>query len=99
VVDTAYELNGTRFVWDEDKARANVAKHRVSFEDVATAFFDPLLRIEDASVDEEARDALIGFDEKQRLLYVVHIEVEDEHIRIISARRATSEERRRYDNQ
>jgi uncharacterized DUF497 family protein len=69
----------------------------VSFEAAATVFFDPFLRIEDASRDEEERDAAIGFDEIQRLLYVVHIEVEDEYIRIISARPATSEERRSYD--
>jgi uncharacterized DUF497 family protein len=96
-MDTTYETQGTSFVWDEDKARSNLAKQNVSFEAAATVFFDPFLRIEDASRDEEERDAAIGFDEIQRLLYVVHIEVEDEYIRIISARPATSEERRSYD--
>jgi hypothetical protein len=96
-MDTVLDLNGTSFVWDEDKARANVAKHDVSFEEAATAFFDPLFRVEDANVEEEARDALIGFSENQRLLYVVHIQFRDETIRIISARKTTSEERRRYD--
>lgn len=98
-MDTTYELNGMSFVWDEDKARANIARHDVSFEEAASAFFDPLFRIGDAGVEEEARDALIGFSEKQRLLYIVHILIEEESIRLISARKATSEEQRRYDDQ
>ena len=90
-MDTTYELHSTSFVWDHDKARSNLAKHGVSFKAAATAFFDPFLRLEDARRNEEARDAAIGFDENERLLYVVHIGVEDEYLRIISARRATSE--------
>ena len=96
-MDMTFELNGTTFVWDDNKAHANVAKHEVSFEAAATAFFDPLFRLEDASANDEERDSLIGFDEYQRLLYVVHIQIEDSGIRIISARKATREERRRYD--
>ena len=80
---STYELDGTSFVWDEDKACANVAKHGESFEA--------------ASRNDEARCAAIGFDEHARLLYVVHVEVEDEHLRIVSARPATREERQRYD--
>ena len=96
-MDMTFELNGTTFVWDSKKAHSNLAKHEVSFEAAATAFFDPFFRLEDASDNDEVRDALIGFDAYQRLLYVVNIQIEESGIRIISARKATREERRRYD--
>jgi uncharacterized DUF497 family protein len=96
-MDSTYELYGTSFVWDVDKARTNVAKHGVSFEAAASAFFDPLLCIVDATRNDEARCAAIGFDEYARLLYVVHVQIEDEYLRIVSARRATRDERQRYD--
>jgi uncharacterized DUF497 family protein len=44
------------------------------------------------------RDAIIGFDAFSRLLFVVHVEIEGESIRIISARRATNEERYRHEH-
>ena len=46
----------------------------------------------------ETREAIIGFVATQRLLFVVHIEVADDVIRIISARRATNEEKREYES-
>ena len=52
----------------------------------------------DASRNYEARDAVIGLDTKWNLLFVVHIEVEDNTIRIISARKATRQERAIYEN-
>lgn len=42
MVDIQYELHGTTFVWDADKAATNVRKHGVAFEQACTAFFDPL---------------------------------------------------------
>ncbi|TAG00614.1 MAG: BrnT family toxin [Betaproteobacteria bacterium] len=50
----------------------------------------------DAARNDEARNALIGTDKLSRVLYVVHIDFEDDHIRIISARPATSKERQHY---
>ena len=98
-MDVCYDLNGTSFVWDEEKARANMLKHDgISFAQGAEAFFDPLFRLVDASRNDEARDAIIGYDAKGRLLFVVHIEVENEFIRIISARKATSQERKSHDS-
>jgi uncharacterized protein len=47
--------------------------------------------------NQEARDAVIGYDESGRLLFVVHIELEDDKIRLISARKATVTERNDYD--
>ncbi len=95
-MDVQFELNDDIFVWDEAKAHANFAKHGVRFEEAATVFSDPLFRLLDASRNEESRDAAIGFDSTARLLFVVHIAVEGEFIRIISARRATTTEEQIY---
>ena len=59
----------------------------------------PLFRLVDASREDEARDAVIGYDTAGRLLFVVHIMFEDECIRIISARKATPQERKDHDSQ
>lgn len=80
------------------KAAANVRKHDgISFEQAASVFFDPFFRLVEAGRNDETREAIIGFDATQRLLFVVHIEVADDVIRIISARRATNEERQEYE--
>jgi uncharacterized DUF497 family protein len=97
-MDIRFELNGTAFVWNAKKAAANPGKHDgITFEQAATVFFDPLFRVVEASRNDEARDAIVGFDATGRLLFVVHVEVDDEFIRIISARRATNEERRDHE--
>jgi len=95
-MDIHFELNGDSFVCDADKAEINWHKHGIRFEEAATVFYDPLFILVDASRNDESRDAAIGFDIGGRLLYVVHIEFEGEHIRIISARRAEPEEEQRY---
>jgi len=98
-MDVRFTLNGTPFVWDERKANSNLAKHGgVSFEQAAHVFFDPFLRVVDASRNDETRDAVIGFDALNRILFVVHIQISGEEIRIISARKATQEERKFYDS-
>ena len=85
-------------VWDADKAATNEIKHEgVTCEQGATVFFDPFFSMVDATRNEEERYAVIGYDGVGRLLFVVHVEVEDEAIRIVSARRATTEERRNYE--
>ena len=84
------------FTWDPRKAASNKKKHGVSFEEAATVFGDPLaLAIED--VVEPERTLLLGMSERLRVLVVVHVELADETIRLIRARRATSHERRRYE--
>ena len=93
-----YELRGIRFRWNEDKARLNAEKHGVSFEQAAQIFFDPFLRYVDASRDGEQRDGAVGSDFNFRVLFVVHLVVEDEYIRIISARKAEPNERKRYED-
>jgi uncharacterized DUF497 family protein len=98
-MDVHYELNGTAFVWDDEKARANSVKHEgVTFEQSAEVFFDPFLEVVDASRNDEAREAVIGYDLLGRLLFVVHIEFGEEYIRIISARKATAKEAQDHDS-
>ena len=53
----------------------------------------------DVRREEEERDAVIGMETKGRLLLVVHIQAEDDRIRLISARKATTRERLDYENQ
>ena len=84
-----------RFTWDSKKASANLAKHGVSFDEAASVF-DDRLSIVVPDVVHEDRAAVIGFSGRQRVLYVVHVEW-DENVRIISARKATSHERRDYE--
>lgn len=98
-MDFRYEYCGTTFVWDTRKAASNPTRHDgVTFEQAATVFFDPLFRLVDADRNAEVRDAIIGYDADGRLLFVVHIQVEGDCIRLISARRATNEERRDHEH-
>ena len=97
-MDTVFVLQGIVFIRDENKARTNPRHHDgITFEQAAEAFFDPFLKVVDASRNDEVRDAVIGMDTRWNLLFVVHIEVEDEAIRLISARRATRQERTAYE--
>ena len=89
-----YVLHGVVFEWDPRKATANLVKHGIPFELACEVFFDPFVRVTDASEGDEARDAAIGFTESHTLLVVVHLERHEEAIRIISARRASTQERR-----
>lgn len=97
-MDIRYSLNGLAFIWNATKAQANIRKHDgIAFEQAAQVFFDPLFRLVEAGRNDEARDAVIGYDEHGRLLFVVHIDIEGECIRIISARKATVLEKEHYD--
>lgn len=91
-MDRRFEHAGNSFVWDEQKAAENEEKHGVRFEEAATVFDDPLLVLADASRNEERRDKAVGFSLTARLLTVVHIELDGESIRIISAWRASPAE-------
>ena len=84
------------FIWDDKKAAANSRKHGVSFDEAVTAFDDPLGAYYPDSLHED-RFILIGYSELHRLLYVVHAQVEHDTIRIISARRATKNEKAHYE--
>lgn len=98
-MDVHFVKNNVSFIWDARKAETNIKKHDgISFEQAAAAFFDPFFKLVDASRSQEIRDAIIGYDELGRLLFVVHIEIEGEFIRLISARKATAMERDIYDS-
>ena len=86
-----------RFVWDRDKAVANLRKHGVDFHEAATAFGDPPRSIPDPqhSIGEE-RWLLVGQSLAGRLVVVAHTERGHE-IRIIDARPATRRERQTYE--
>ena len=73
-------------------------KHGIRFDEAVEAFFDPFLRLIDASRNDQARDAVVADDGRGRLLYVVHLVIEADAIRIVSARGASAEERALYDS-
>jgi uncharacterized protein len=83
------------FQWDREKARANLYKHGVSFEEAATIFADSFsLTIHDLAHSNGAcRYVTIGLSLQGRTLVVVHTE-RGHKIRIISARKATARERK-----
>ena len=84
------------FTWDAAKAESNARKHGVAFEEAQTVFADALARVYPDAVHED-RLVLVGMSKPGRLLYVVHIELDGSHIRLISARRATAQERKNYE--
>jgi uncharacterized DUF497 family protein len=83
--------------WDPRKAAANCRKHGISFADAVTVLDDPLsLTIEDRRFGEQ-RFATVGIDAFRRVLVVVYMyPIEENIIRIISARYATQSEKRQY---
>ena len=87
------------FEWDERKNAANLVKHRVSFEEAQTVFYDErALVIDDPehSQDEE-RFIILGMSSQAKLLIVCHCyRASDTVIRIISARKATKTESKFY---
>ncbi|MCP4400482.1 MAG: BrnT family toxin [bacterium] len=87
-----------RFEWDPEKARQNVKKHGISFDEAATVFYDPLAAtFSDPDHSEgEYRFITIGFSSQHRLLVVAHTERRGD-LRIINARPATAHERKRHE--
>lgn len=98
-MEIEFELHGIVFRWNADKERENARKHDgITFRHAARVFFDPFLIGEDASRNDEVREAAIGSDFDFHVLYVVHMIFEDEYVRIISARKADPKERKRYED-
>lgn len=87
------------FEWDREKANQNARKHRVSFDEATTVFYDPL----SATFDDpdhsvhEPRLITVGHSSRGRLVVVAHTE-RGKAVRIISARPATMEERKRHES-
>jgi hypothetical protein len=89
-----------QFEWDPEKAKRNVKKHGVAFEEGVTVFYDPLsatFEDPDHSVGEH-RYLTIGLSSRNRLVVVAHAE-RGTIVRIISARLATAYERKRHERQ
>jgi len=86
------------FEWDNNKAKSNVAKHNVSFEEASTVFGDThSITIEDATHSKvEKRFVTLGLSLSKRLLVVIHTE-RGERIRIISSRKASNKEKQQYE--
>ena len=87
-----------QFEWDPIKALENAKKHGVTFEEASTVFGDPLsLTISDPNHSEdEQRFLILGRSHRDRVLVVSHAERGDT-VRVISARRASRQERRSYE--
>jgi uncharacterized DUF497 family protein len=87
-----------RCEWDREKAAGNLRKHRVSFDEAVTVFYDPLAATFDdpdhSSV--ERRLITVGYSARGRLLIVIHVE-RGATLRIISARPASAQERKRHE--
>jgi uncharacterized DUF497 family protein len=87
------------FDWDAKKAPGNIRKHKISFEEASSVFFDENAREffdPDHSINED-RFLMLGLSFRLRLLVVVYcIREKGHHIRIISARKATTKEQKAY---
>ena len=86
------------FEWDPKKARLNLRKHGVSFDEAATVFYDPLSATFDDPdhSDEEQRLITVGVSSQDRLLVLAHTE-RGNAVRIINARPATAHERKKHE--
>jgi len=87
------------FEWDDEKAASNNKKHKVSFEEARSVFFDEYAQqfYDSENFNEEDRFLMLGKSVKSRILIVVHCERDGgETIRIISARKATGKECKFY---
>ena len=86
-------------IWDPHKEKINISKHKVSFEEAKSVFFDPNAKVihdPDHSIEEE-RFIILGLSKKLNLLVVCHCYKENEDIiRIITARKATKQETDQY---
>ena len=94
-------MNTLNFIWDENKNRINIEKHGISFSEAATVFYDEgAILFDDPDHSEtEDRFLIIGFTQKERLCIVSHCyRGEEDVIRIISARKATRNEQKTYND-
>ena len=86
------------YEWDPGKARANLRKHKVAFNEATSVFADSFaLTFDDPDHSaEELRFITIGTSNRERVLLVSHADRGEDHVRIISARRATRTEAHGY---
>jgi hypothetical protein len=92
-------MNNIKFDWDSRKAAANEKKHGISFEEARKVFFDENAKLIDDPdhSDDEDRFVLMGLSLSLKVVLVCHCYLEQENIiRIISARKATTHESKQY---
>jgi len=83
--------------FDPVKAKNNLSKHSVSFDEAASALLDPMaLGFEDPDAEGESRWILLGMSSQGRLLTVVYTLRDSDRIRLISARKSTRNEAKQY---
>ena len=89
-----------RFDWDPKKAKSNLKKHGVSFEEASTVFADDFAKVffDEIHSDVEIREIIVGYSIRNQLLVVCFTETGIESIRIITARKPTRPERKDYEN-
>ena len=93
-------MNSIKFEWEASKAASNVQKHGITFEEARTVFFDERARLINDPDHSESEDRfiLLGFSSSLRVIVVCHCyRSEGNVIRIISARKATTQETKAYD--
>jgi len=93
-------MNDIIFEWDENKNETNLKKHKISFEEAESVFYDDCAKYRDDPdhSEEEERFIILGLSKKANLLVVCHCyRASETIIRIISARKATAAERQQYE--
>ncbi len=92
-------MDNINFEWDENKNQINQKKHKISFEEAVSVFYDEmaLMRDDPDHSEDEDRFVIMGMSDSKKLLVVCHCYRDsDTIIRIISARKATTTESRQY---
>ena len=86
------------YEWDPEKAKSNLNKQGISFEEAITVFRDPLAETypDPDHSEEEIREITIGHSEKGKVIFVSHIQ-RNKRTRVIGARKATPSERKQYE--
>lgn len=91
-----------KFIWDEKKEESNLKKHKVSFFEAKSVFYDEFATqfFDSEHSESEDRFIMLGMSNESRVLVVCHCErAAGETIRIISARKATKNERKYYEGE
>ena len=91
-------MQSDEFEWDDSKAEANLRKHKISFRAASRVFDDPLVLLEQDFAEDYGEDRFLATGRVEGLLVTVVYTERGDCIRIISARKASSDEQRAYDS-
>ena len=90
-------MESDEFEWDDAKAEANLRRHKLSFQAATRVFEDPFVLIEQDLSEDYGEDRFLATGRVEGLLVIVAYTERGDRIRIISARKANSNEQRAYD--